>query len=699
MTAPPPAVVRGNDWRSLAVAPIEFFKPEMPATVVVPYYQAPEALALTLAALEGQTYPRELFELVVVDDGSDPPLELAQPTPLRVRVIHQEDLGFGLARARNNGARAASGDIIVFLDCDMVPEAEWLSSHARWHHAARDVVSLGFRKHVDFDGIDAGAVRGRPGSLGELLSGRPVQRPEWIERRMAQTDDLAADADDIFRVVTGGNFGVSAAFFSEVGEFDESFTRWGSEDIEFGWRAYALGAVLAPERSALCWHQGPGAVLTEDETVSLEQQRDKVSHLIPDRRLRSSAPGRSFTVPQIVVNLEPGHADSEVILATVEQVLASDVHDLLVWIEERPAEHFERLHRLLDPDPRVEVGAAGGSADAHPAAAFHVSVPAGAEVKPRMIARLRQQLGEAASGQSDLASGHRVTITRAWALNRASRCGLSISDVGDVVELDVDALRVTQEPRPQSWLAARLQGPVKVLLRVWARARRHLSTLLGTALQIRSPWDLWRFLAMIARAIWWRLGNVRWKIRRVRKWPKRVRKRVRKRLKIWLGLQAKSRRYVPRLARYPLGAEITASGRLASAVFAASARVGSPTGDHHVDLVLVDSPEAAHAGARESTWDSRPAVAVLDEASPQLSVQAFDAEAVNPVGWSAVHEPGAETLRSQLRFSAGVVSHRIGGRRSGRPAVPAPLGGPGWIPQERAATSSRSGSAGGRRRP
>ena len=661
MTAPPPAAVRGNDWRSLAVAPSEFFKPEMPATVVVPYYQAPEALALTLAGLEGQTYPRELFEVVVVDDGSDPPLELAPPTPLRVRVIHQEDLGFGLARARNNGARVASGDIIAFLDCDMVPEAEWLSSHARWHHAASDVVSLGFRKHVDFDGIDAGAVRGRPGSLGELLAGRPVQRPEWIERRMTQTDDLAADADDLFRVVTGGNFGVSAAFFAEVGGFDESFTQWGSEDIELGWRAYALGAVLAPERSALCWHQGPGAVLTEDETVSLEQQRDKVSHLIPDRRLRSSAPGRSFTVPQIVVSLEPGHADSEVILATVDQVLASEVHDLFVWVEARPAERFEGLHRLLDPDPRVAVGAAGGAAGAHPAAAFHVCVPAGAEVKPRMIARLRQQLGEAASGQSDLASGHRVTIARAWALNRARRCGLSISDVGDVVELDVDALRVTQEPRPQSWLAARLQGPVKVLLRVWTRARRHLSTLLGTALRIRSPRDLWRFLATIVRAIWWRLANVRWKFRRVWIWRKQVQTRVRKRLKIWLGLQAKSRRYVPRLARYPLGAEITASGRLASAVFAASARVGSPTGDHHVDLVLVDSPEAERAVARESTSESRPAVAVLEGAGPRLSVQAFDAEAVNPVGWSAVHEPGAETLRSQLRFSAGVLSHRIGG--------------------------------------
>ncbi|MDE0195488.1 MAG: glycosyltransferase, partial [bacterium] len=83
--------MRGNDWRSLPVAPVEFFEPDMVVTVVIPYFEAPEALARTLAGLEGQTYPRELFEVVVVDDGSDPPLELDQPTPLRVRVIHQDD--------------------------------------------------------------------------------------------------------------------------------------------------------------------------------------------------------------------------------------------------------------------------------------------------------------------------------------------------------------------------------------------------------------------------------------------------------------------------------------------------------------------------------------------------------------------------------------------------------------------------------
>ena len=44
-------------------------------SVIVPCYQQPEALALTLAGLETQRFPRWMFEVVVVDDGSTPPIE------------------------------------------------------------------------------------------------------------------------------------------------------------------------------------------------------------------------------------------------------------------------------------------------------------------------------------------------------------------------------------------------------------------------------------------------------------------------------------------------------------------------------------------------------------------------------------------------------------------------------------------------
>ena len=214
---PRPVAVRGNNWRKVEVSPLEGFEPALPVTVVVPYYEAPEALALTLAALEVQTYPRDLFEVVVVDDGSRVPLELPVGLGLDARVVYQEDRGFGLARARNTGARAASHGILVFLDCDMMPEAGWLAAHARWHHALSDALTLGFRAHVDVEGIDRDAIRNRAGTLGELFSDRPTARPEWIEFHMARTNELTSTADDIFRVVTGGNLGVSREFFEEAG--------------------------------------------------------------------------------------------------------------------------------------------------------------------------------------------------------------------------------------------------------------------------------------------------------------------------------------------------------------------------------------------------------------------------------------------------------------------------------------------------
>ena len=140
---PRPAAVRYNDWRRIGLPEAGTFAPTLPVSVVVPCFEAPDALALTLAGLEGQDYPRELFEVVIVDDGSEPPLRRPAPAPLDVKVVRQERRGFGLARARNAGARAAAHGILVFLDGDVIAEAGLLAAHARWHHAVSDATPAG----------------------------------------------------------------------------------------------------------------------------------------------------------------------------------------------------------------------------------------------------------------------------------------------------------------------------------------------------------------------------------------------------------------------------------------------------------------------------------------------------------------------------------------------------------------------------
>ena len=273
-----------NDWRQVALPAPEAFTPVLPVSVVVPYYAQPEELARTLAALEGQTYPRKLFEVVVVDDGSPEPLERPRSTPLDVKVVRQEDRGFGLARARNTGVRAAAHDIVVFLDGDMLPEAGWLTAHARWHHGVSDAVTLGLRAYVSVDGMDAEMIRNRPGTLKELFEGRRVN-PSWVEYYLRRTNDLTSRADDLFCAVVGSNFGVRRTFYELVGGSDESFTQWGAEDVEFGYRAYTRGALLVPVRDAFAWHQGPWEEGRAEKKKSLELQRATCAHLIAHPRV------------------------------------------------------------------------------------------------------------------------------------------------------------------------------------------------------------------------------------------------------------------------------------------------------------------------------------------------------------------------------------------------------------------------------
>ncbi len=351
-----PDVVHGNDWRSLDPAPIGDWVPTRRVTVVVPCYNGQEPLALTFAALANQTYPRDLMEVVVADDGSDPPIFVPPGAPFEAQVVAQERDGFGLARARNTGAAAATGSILVFLDCDMVPEPHHVEAHARWHHLDNRLLTLGFRNHVDFSGITPADVSAAE-SIDDLMGGRNVSSPQWIEFHMSRTRDLTSADTDLFRIVTGGNLGISRDFYDHLGGSDESFTQWGAEDTELGYRAFNAGGVLIPERRALAWHQGEGAAGPDpDEQRSQIEQRHKLAHLIAEKGFRRSVAGRTFTVPLVTAAVDAAGCSYDDVLERVENLLASGYHDLAVGISV-PDDHPEavRIRREFGSDPRVVI--------------------------------------------------------------------------------------------------------------------------------------------------------------------------------------------------------------------------------------------------------------------------------------------------------------------------------------------------------
>lgn len=451
-TPPPSARVPRNRWDRLDVPDLGAWTPERKVSVVLPYYEAPDALRLTLAALAEQTYPSDLLEVVVADDGSDPPLGMPDGfDELDLKVVHQEDRGFGLARARNTGAKAATGDILIFVDCDMVPEPQHVEAHARWHHVAADAVTLGFRRHVDYDGISVEDVRSaaKAGDLARLFEGRDVKRPEWIEGHMVRTQELTSDHDDLFRIVTGGNLGMRAETYWRVGGSDESFTQWGAEDTELGFRLLTDGVLLVPERQAMCWHQGHGHEPEPHEEESLEQQRAKLSHLIAHRGFRSGARGRSFQVPRVGLRVSAEGVSRDELVPVVEAVLASDHHDLQVLLGV-DAGHPDRvwLERQFGPDARVEVGPAP---EPHPHTPILIDLPPTAVIEPSSVGTL---VGLLESTDEPLGIVH-VTVPGAApgdamvraALTRALRRGARVAAEGE------DPEEVAGELFGERWLS------------------------------------------------------------------------------------------------------------------------------------------------------------------------------------------------------------------------------------------------------
>ena len=486
------AAVRGNDWRAVAL-------PDPPgpaegASVVVPCYRAERELALTLAALERQRWPRDRLEVVVVDDGSEPPVKVPRGTGLDVRLVRQARRGFGLARARNNGVRAARHSILVFLDGDLVADAGLVAAHARWHQAVGDALTLGFTAYVDGAGLDAASVRGAPAPLAALFAGRPAD-PPWTERHMARTDDLTAPRDDLFRAVVGNNLGIRRALFEELGGFDESFDRYGWEDTEFGWRAQTAGALLVPVRDAFAWHQGRfranrGGAKRRDVAAQAARGAARIPH--PHFRL----PGAGAGVPRTVVAVTPAAPGAE---ATVARLLAGHDADIAVRVGSGPdAGELAALRARFAGDARVTVAPACPDPDAVPGSPFLVELPAGTEPGPDLLPRLRRGLGSAAVGVATLPDGSRARILRASGVHRARRAGGRPEDYGPVARFELGRAG-----------AAALKRGLRRALPVAPRPLSGAARIVAEIAAIRAPADAWRVARWLRSGWRWWLATRR----------------------------------------------------------------------------------------------------------------------------------------------------------------------------------------------
>lgn len=370
-------------------------------SIVVPYYQNLKKLQPVLAALECQMYPRALTEIIVVDDGSDPPLALMD-VPEGVRVIHQARDGFGAARARNNGARAANGNILVFVDSDMVLPPDNIAAHAAWHHRAGNLyTTLCDLRYTDTDVVNV-----------NHLNQTPQQPMRYLSGFMRRTDEMTNGDDDIFGMLPGPNFAVRKDQYFYLDGQDERFRYWGLEDTHLTYRAYARGLVLVPIMDTYGLHLGVPTNRGYRASAALAEQ------LIPHRTFRRSGQKRAFIVPEYAVTIESG--DLVVLLMLALDILNNPPHDLMLRVNlERITgdDALAYIRHRLEHDSRVMINPQAASIEDFPDSPFHVTIRTDRPLRRDVVARLRRGLGQRAVAGCSY-DGLTVEIARSWLAHR-----------------------------------------------------------------------------------------------------------------------------------------------------------------------------------------------------------------------------------------------------------------------------------------
>lgn len=219
-----PAMSVAGKWNRMGVADLEHDWPSM--TVVICAYNAAATLDECLRHTCELAYPG--LEVIVVDDGStDDTAAIARRHP-RARLLELPH--GGLSVARNAGAEAAAGDLVVYLDSDAYPSPEW-----PWYLA------------LGLDGPTVGGVGGpNVPPLDDGLGAQLVARAPGGPVHVLTSDDRAEH-------VPGCNMAFWRSTLLEVGGFDPTYHAAG-DDVDVCWKVLDAGWDIAFHPAALVWH-------------------------------------------------------------------------------------------------------------------------------------------------------------------------------------------------------------------------------------------------------------------------------------------------------------------------------------------------------------------------------------------------------------------------------------------------------------
>lgn len=232
-------------------------------SVVIPTYNNKGLLKNTLEALNHQIgYGQSDYEVIVVDDGSSDGTEefikgVNRNYHLKYYYLPRTAESCR-SRTRNTGWKNAQGEIVAFIDSDILAPPDYLGELDRCFALSEDIFVLGNRlmldEKVEYPDIANGAV----------FEKFPFDREKYhlLEFRHFLYNVTSFNSKTLmcpWMQCYSCNLAVPRQWLVQTGGFDENFKAWGIEDIEVGYSLYKAGLkmVINPKLEVLHQYHGP----------------------------------------------------------------------------------------------------------------------------------------------------------------------------------------------------------------------------------------------------------------------------------------------------------------------------------------------------------------------------------------------------------------------------------------------------------
>lgn len=235
-------------------------------SVVIPTFNRLPDLRRTMDALLAQTVPASAVEIIVVDNSStDGTREWVESfgagDHASVRYVRKEPEG--PAAARNTGIEQARGEFVLFVDSDVVLNANWIATAIQAMHADATLACLG-------GAVVYAHAPGRLNAYGGEIS--PIGLA-WDAAEGAPVTEARMPRECMW--LNCSAMMARARLLRELGGFDATYF-YGYEDSDFGWRVHLAGYCVKVFPSLVATHHVDPKIAGSDPRIVFHYTKNRL---------------------------------------------------------------------------------------------------------------------------------------------------------------------------------------------------------------------------------------------------------------------------------------------------------------------------------------------------------------------------------------------------------------------------------------